>query len=103
MGTSGISECIGLVANTLQEHRWFFNCKNRSEVWQATHYHARSLKNISDILFSSLAENYLEDISHRVKPTTVENKRFIINGKLLPYFGNLKVCGIDHKDPEIAE
>lgn len=52
-------------------------------------------KNTSDILFSSLVENYLEDMSHRLKPTTMENKRFIIQGKLLPYFGNLKVCDID--------
>ena len=51
--------------------------------------------NTSDILFSSLVENYLEDMSHRLKPTTMENKRFIISGKLLPYFGNLKVCDID--------
>ena len=49
----------------------------------------------SDILFSSLAENYLEDMQHRLKPTTMENKRFIIDGKLLPYFGRLKVCDID--------
>lgn len=49
----------------------------------------------SDILFSSLVENYLEDTSHRLKPTTMENKRFIIEGKLLPYFGKLKVCDID--------
>lgn len=49
----------------------------------------------SDILFSSLVTNYLEDMSHRLKPTTMENKRFIIEGKLLPYFGNLKVCDID--------
>ena len=52
-------------------------------------------KSTSDILFSSLVENYLEDMSHRLKPTTMENKRFIIAGKLLPYFGNLKVCDID--------
>lgn len=51
--------------------------------------------NTSDILFSSLVENYLEDMSHRLKPTTMENKHFIIEGKLLPYFGNLKVCDID--------
>ena len=51
--------------------------------------------NTSDILFSSLVENYLEDMSHRLKPTTMENKQFIIKGKLLPYFGNLKVCDID--------
>ena len=25
----------------------------------------------------------------------MENKRFIIKGKLIPYFGNLKVCDID--------
>lgn len=51
--------------------------------------------NTSDILFPSLVANYLEDMSHRLKPTTMENKRFIIEGKLLPYFGNLKVCDID--------
>lgn len=51
--------------------------------------------NTSDILFSSLVENYFDDMSHRLKPTTMENKRFIITGKLLPYFGRLKVCDID--------
>lgn len=51
--------------------------------------------NTSDILFSSLVENYLEDMEHRLKPTTMENKRFIIKGKLLPYFEKLKVCDID--------
>lgn len=51
--------------------------------------------NTSDILFSSLVENYMEDMSHRLKPTTMENKQFIINGKLIPYFGKLRVCDID--------
>ena len=49
----------------------------------------------SDILFSSLVESYLEEMAHRLKPTTMENKRFIISGKPLPYFGRLKVCDID--------
>ena len=49
----------------------------------------------SDILFSSLVTNYLEDMEHRLKPTTMENKRFIIDTKLLPYFGRQKVCDID--------
>lgn len=52
-------------------------------------------KNSSDILFSSLVENYMEDMSHRLKPTTMENKRNIIERKLLPYFSRLKVCDID--------
>ena len=49
----------------------------------------------SDILFSSLVENYLEDMSHRLKPTTIKNKKDIINGKILPYFSRLKICDID--------
>lgn len=49
----------------------------------------------SDILFSSLVANYLEDMEHRLKPTTMENKRFIIDTKLLPYFGKQKICDID--------
>ena len=52
-------------------------------------------KNTSDILFSSLVENYLENMEHRLKPTTMENKRNIIDGKLLPYFSRLKACDID--------
>lgn len=52
-------------------------------------------KNSNDILFSSLVENYMEDMDHRLKPTTIENKRNIIEGKLLPYFSRLKVCDID--------
>lgn len=49
----------------------------------------------SDIFFSSLVENYMEDMRHRLKPTTMENKRNIIEGKILPYFSRLKVCDID--------
>lgn len=51
--------------------------------------------NTSDILFSSLVTNYLEDMKHRLKPTTMENKRFIIEKMLLPYFGKQKICDID--------
>ena len=49
----------------------------------------------SDILFGSLVENYLSDMRHRLKPTTMENKEHIIRTKLLPYFSNIRVCDID--------
>lgn len=49
----------------------------------------------SDILFSSLLENYMEDMSHRLKPTTMASKEHMIRTKLLPYFANLKICDID--------
>jgi len=52
-------------------------------------------KKSSDIFFPSLVQNYLEDIEHRLKPTTIENKKAIIDSKLLPYFSKLKLCDID--------
>ena len=42
----GHSFVFCLVANTIKEHRWFFNIKFISEGWYATHYHSRSLKNV---------------------------------------------------------
>ncbi|MCR5791346.1 MAG: site-specific integrase [Lachnospiraceae bacterium] len=52
-------------------------------------------KDKSDILFSSLTENYYEDMKSRLKPTTMESKHFLIDQKVLPYFKDLKVCDID--------
>ena len=51
--------------------------------------------NSSDIMFSNLVENYLEDMKHHLKPTTMEIKKSIIENKLLPYFSKLKLCDID--------
>ncbi len=49
----------------------------------------------SDILFPSLVENYMKDMGYRLKPTTLASKEHIIETKLLPYFGKLKVNEID--------
>ena len=49
----------------------------------------------SDILFSALVSNYLEDMSHRLKESTLQTKRYIIDLKVLPYFKNMKICDID--------
>ena len=57
--------------------------KTQREAKEFEHSFLDQQNNTSDILFSSLVENYLEDMSHRLKPTTMENKRFIINGKQL--------------------
>lgn len=49
----------------------------------------------SDILFSNLVENYLDDMKHRLKVTTMAGKEYLITKKLVPYFGKLKVRDID--------
>lgn len=47
------------------------------------------------ILFSSLVDNYLDDMKTRIKPTTIKNKEYLIRTKLVPYFGKLQICAID--------
>lgn len=47
------------------------------------------------ILFSSLVDNYLSEMETRLKPTTLKSKDYIINLKLIPYFGKMRICDID--------
>lgn len=47
------------------------------------------------ILFSSLIKQYYADCETRLKPTTIQNKQAIIDGKILPYFANQRLCDID--------
>lgn len=44
------------------------------------------------ILFSSLVNNYLDDMKTRIKPTTIKTKEYLIRTKLVPFFGKLQVC-----------
>ena len=46
------------------------------------------------MLFSSFTEIYLQDMSHRLRASTVRGKRYIIQEKLLPRFGNFPISRI---------
>lgn len=41
--------------------------------------------------FGSLVEFYLPDMEHRLKPITMQNKRYIIENRVLPFFKDLPV------------
>lgn len=69
--------------------------KTQREAKEFERQYLDQLQTSSDILFSSLVVNYMEDMRHRLKPTTMENKEHLIRTKLLPYFSNLKICDID--------
>lgn len=49
----------------------------------------------SEMTFRSLVADYLEDSSHRLRETTVENKTYLIKTKLLPFFGDMPINKID--------
>lgn len=78
---------------TKQKRKRGFSTQREAKEWEKKF--SGSLSTSSDILFSELAKNYMEDLSNRLKPTTLETKRSIIEGKLLPYFGKRKICDID--------
>lgn len=44
-----------------------------------------------DMSFKSLVELYLEDCKSRLKPTTLNNKEYIISLKILPYFSDMPI------------
>lgn len=51
-----------------------------------------------DISFKNLVEAYVKDCKARLKPTTLETKENIINNRILPYFGEKRVCDISVHD-----
>jgi integrase len=54
-----------------------------------------SLKTNPEITFGNLVKNYLDDMGTRLKPTTLETKRSLIETKILPFFAKMKLCDID--------
>ena len=51
-----------------------------------------------DMSFNSFVELYTEDMKGRIKENTWESKEHILRTKVLPYFGNRKICEIQPKD-----
>lgn len=52
----------------------------------------------TDMTFSTLVDLYLEDAKTRVRETTLENKKFLIRLKVLPYFKDKIISNIKPND-----
>ncbi|ENK0837072.1 site-specific integrase [Clostridium botulinum] len=50
--------------------------------------------NNTDINFENLVSIYLEDIKNKIRITTYNQKEFIVNSKIVPYFKDLKINDI---------
>ncbi|WP_413927204.1 tyrosine-type recombinase/integrase [Clostridioides sp. ES-S-0001-03] len=51
----------------------------------------------TDMIFKSLVEEYMQDMSTRLKLSTIDIKKYLINLKILPFFENLKINEITAK------
>lgn len=71
-----------------QKRKRGFARKKDADAWEKNFLD--ELEKSSDIPFPALVENYLADLSTRLKPTTMETKENIITTKVLPFFKNYK-------------
>ncbi|MCD7783157.1 MAG: site-specific integrase [Firmicutes bacterium] len=75
-----------------QSQKRGFKTKREAQAWER-----EQLNKVTadlDMTFASFAERYAEDVRYRIKENTWKTKDNIIKGKLIPYFGKLKMCNI---------
>ncbi|WP_418525102.1 Arm DNA-binding domain-containing protein [Ruminococcus sp.] len=69
-----------------------FKTKREAQSWEREQLN--KLGGDLDMNFKSFVEHYSEDMQTRLKENTWETKKHIIDKKLVPYFGKLKMCNI---------
>ena len=69
-----------------------FAKKSEAQEWERA-FKLKDEMNIN-MKFKDFAELYLSDIQPRIKYNSFLTKKHIIETKLVPYFGNLKMCNI---------
>lgn len=69
-----------------------FKLKREAQEWERNFLEQRTLD--IDILFKNFVEKYFDDMEHRVKYSTLLNKRHLIDKKITPFFGKLELSKI---------
>lgn len=82
--------------NTHKKNKRGFRTKAEAETWERDFRQQQEFK--PEIRFGNFVEMYMEDMKNRLRSTTVEGKRYIINTKLLPYFKDKSICDITAAD-----
>lgn len=75
-----------------KKHKRGFNTKREALEFERE-FLAQSQFSI-EMTFKSLYSLYYNDMESRIKKTTMETKKYIVNAKLLPFFENMKVKDI---------
>ena len=65
--------------------------KTRREALEWENNFLNSCKNDVDITFENLVHKYMEDCKARLAKTTISNKTYLIETKLVPYFGKMPI------------
>lgn len=71
-----------------QKHRTGFKTKREAQAW-ANQYIMQQNHNL-DMTFRSFWDLYREDMKERLRENTIRTKEYIVELKVLPYFGSKK-------------
>ena len=75
-----------------QSQKRGFKTKREAQAWEREQLN--KLGGDLDMTFKSFVQHYTEDMQARIKENTWATKGHIIQTKLMPYFGKLKMCNI---------
>lgn len=75
-----------------QSQKRGFKTKREAQAWEREQLN--KLGGDLDMSFKSFVQHYTEDMQNRIKENTWATKEHIIQKKLIPYFGKLKMCNI---------
>lgn len=75
-----------------QSQKRGFKTKREAQAWEREQLN--KMGSDLDMTFKSFVEHYTKDMRVRIKENTWATKEHIIESKLMPYFGKLKMCNI---------
>jgi integrase len=75
-----------------QKKKEGFKLKREAQEWERNFLEQRTLD--VDILFKNFVEKYFADMEHRVKYSTLLNKRHLVDKKITPFFAELELSQI---------
>ena len=91
-----MTRCDDRLGHRKQKCKRGFKTKREAQDWERSFMLQSS--NDLDMTFSSFYEIYENDMKSRLKQNTWEGKERIIKTKILPYFGDKPISGIQSKD-----
>ena len=80
----------------VKKHKRNFNTKKEAKEW-AEQFIARQANRL-DMDFNSFWQLYKEDMAQRLRENTLYTKNYIVEMRILPYFGKRKMCDITAAD-----
>ncbi len=87
--------CTDYRGEVIQKHKRGFTSLREAREWEQQ-FLAQSTDRLSNMTFADFVERYLDDID--VRQNTLRSKRYIIELKILPYFGKRKITEITQAD-----